>query len=70
MTKEEFNNLWKNCTREEILLQFYYDYIELQERISIIKELREYLPKLRVSPSYELDDKIDNLEEILDKENK
>lgn len=40
---------------------------EIERLHSIIKEVREYLPKLRVSPSYELDDKIDNLEEILDK---
>lgn len=47
----------------------YIDKLEkmVKERNSIIKEAKEYLPKLRTSSSYELDDKIDNLEEILDK---
>ena len=43
---------------------------EIERLHFIIKEAREYLPKLRVSPSYELDVKIDTLEEILYKENK
>ena len=41
---------------------------QLQQKENIIKEVREYLPKLRTSSSYELDEKVDNLEEILDKE--
>ena len=35
---------------------------------NIIKEVREYLPILRRSASYELDDKADELGMILDKE--
>lgn len=42
---------------------------EIERLQSIIKEVREYLPKLRRSSSYELDEKIDDLLEILDKEN-
>lgn len=43
MTKEEFNKLWKDSTKEEILNQYYYDYKELQRTNNIIKEVRELL---------------------------
>ncbi len=43
MTKEEFNKLWKDSTREEILNQYYYDYKELQRRDNIINELENWL---------------------------
>ncbi len=36
----------------------------------IIKEVREYIPILRRCTSYEKDEKLDDLLEILDKENK
>lgn len=42
-------------------------YNQLQQKENIIKEVREYLPDIRRSPSYELEGLIDNLEEILDK---
>ena len=31
MTKEEFNNLWKDSTKEQILNQYYYDYEEIRK---------------------------------------
>lgn len=43
---------------------------QLKQKENIIKEAKKYLPELRKSPSYELDDKIDELAMILDKENK
>lgn len=42
ISKEDFNKVWKDSTREVILNQFYYDYIELRKVYSIIKEVREY----------------------------
>jgi len=33
MTKEDFNKVWKDSTKEEILNQYYYDYTELNETI-------------------------------------
>ena len=41
---------------------------EIERLNNIIKEVREYLPILRRSASYELDDKADELGRILDKE--
>ena len=41
--------------------------LEIERLHSIIKEVREYLPILRRSASYELDDKADELGMILDK---
>lgn len=46
MTKEEFNKLWKDSTKEEILNQYYYDYKELQRTNNIIKEVRELLKSI------------------------
>ena len=43
MSKEEFERLWKDSTKEEILNQYYYDYIELMQRIKIMRRTREYL---------------------------
>lgn len=43
MTKEEFNKLWKDSTKEEILNQYYYDYKELQRTNNIINELEKEL---------------------------
>lgn len=42
ISKEDFNKVWKDSTREEILNQYYYDYIELRKVYSIIKEAGEY----------------------------
>ena len=52
---------------EEFIIYFKSLKNQLQQKENIIKEAKEYLPKIRRSVSYELDDKIDNLEEILDK---
>ena len=42
------------------------DYDELlMQRNNIIDKVIEYLPEVRKTPSYELDEKIDNLENIL-----
>lgn len=43
ISKEDFNKVWKDSTREAILNQYYYDYIELRKVYSIIKEAREYI---------------------------
>ena len=44
MSKEEFERLWKDSTKEEILTQFYYDYMSLvklnEKQEKIIKTLR------------------------------
>lgn len=46
MTKEEFNNIWKETSRENILNQFYYDYMymkKLKEDINKAIELNKQI---------------------------
>ena len=46
MTKEEFNNIWKDTSREGILNQFYYDYMymkKLKEDINKAIELNKQI---------------------------
>lgn len=46
MTKEEFNKVWKDTSREGILNQFYYDYKymqKLKEDINkVLEDIKEY----------------------------
>lgn len=46
MTKEEFNKVWKDTSREGILNQFYYDYRymqKLKEDINkVLEDIKEY----------------------------
>ena len=60
---KEYRDKYFNNNREINTLKDRIYFLE-----DIIEEIREYLPKLRQSSSYELDEKIDNLEEMLDKE--
>lgn len=65
MTKEEFNKLWKDSTKEEILNQYYYDYKELQQKENIIKEVREIM---KSKGYYHLStDEVDYINSLLDK---
>lgn len=46
MTKEEFNSIWKDTSREGILNQFYYDYMymkKLKENINKAIELNKQI---------------------------
>ena len=43
MSKEEFNKLWKDSTKEQILNQYYYDYEEMVKSHNIINELEKWL---------------------------
>ena len=68
MTKEEFNKLWEDSTKEQILNQYYYDYEEMIKSHNIIKEARELLEN-----DYFEDGSFTNYDkvfELLDKENK
>jgi hypothetical protein len=71
VSKEDFNKVWKDSTREAILNQFYYDYIELRKVYSIIKEAREYINSNefigRIRLSSDNKQAINKLLEILDK---
>lgn len=68
ITKEEFNKVWKDTSREGILNQFYYEHIDLMKYISVLDEIRELLNKNYIS-SYSYDFEIfkNNLLQILDK---
>ena len=37
VTKEEFNKVWKDSTKEDILNQFYYEHIAIRKAIEYIK---------------------------------
>ena len=56
ITKEQFNWVWKDSSRESILNQFYYEHIELR------KMLEENLYKYTPEKGFELvgDDNEDN----------
>lgn len=53
MTKEEFNKLWKDSTKEQILNQYYYDYEEMIKSHNIIKEVRELNYKIQEDYSHQ-----------------
>lgn len=43
MTKEEFNKVWKDTSREGILNQFYYDYMYMQKLKEDINKAIKYI---------------------------
>jgi hypothetical protein len=68
VNEEDFNKLWKDSTREQILNQYYYDYIELRKVYSIIKEAREYNEHLIRDAKYHLNEgHLKKMKKILDK---
>lgn len=46
MTKEEFNKVWKDTSREGILNQFYYDYMYMQKLKEDINKAIEYIDEM------------------------
>ena len=38
MTKEEFNKVWENSSREQILHQYYCDYMDMRNKINKVIE--------------------------------
>lgn len=46
MNKEEFNNIWKDTSREGILNQFYYDYMYMQKLKEDINKAIEYIDEM------------------------
>lgn len=45
ISKEQFNEVWKDSSRESILNQFYYEHIELRKMLEKIKTLYKYTPE-------------------------
>lgn len=43
ITKEEFNSVWKDTSKEGILNQFYYEHLDLLKYISLLKEIRGFV---------------------------
>ena len=69
MIEVNYNEYKETIAQNMKLVVENHDLKEKIERLNnIIKEVREYLPILRRSASYELDDKADELGMILDKE--
>lgn len=46
ITKEEFNSVWKDTTKEGILNQFYYEHIDLMKLQQENKQLKEKVVEL------------------------
>ena len=44
-SKEEFNSIWKDTSKENILNQFYYEHIELQHMLQRIDKATNYYYK-------------------------
>ena len=42
-TKEDFNYVWKDSTRESILNQFYYEHILLHDYMNVCAEIKKML---------------------------
>ena len=73
INKEDFNKVWKDSTREEILNQFYYEHCDLRQMLNIIKEVRECINHYAIENedySKIYNDEEKELLEILDKESK
>ena len=45
ISKEQFNEVLKDSSRESILNQFYYEHIELRKMLEEIKTLYKYTPE-------------------------
>lgn len=70
MSKEEFNKLWKDSTKEQILNQYYYDYEKMVKSHNIIKELEKWLKdyiKLFDKPDMLEEQTLEDLKEVLGK---
>ena len=43
LTHEQFNKMWEDSTKEEVLFQFYYDYYTKVEALDRIDKAIEYI---------------------------
>lgn len=51
-TKEDFNKVWKDSSREDILNQFYYDHMEMERFKNIINELEKLIEQYSQNDYY------------------
>lgn len=82
-TKEDFNKVWKDSSREDILNQFYYEHKDMEKFKNIINELEKWItfsdtesynPKLYYDDVCKCeyiytDDLLDKLRELKGKDN-
>lgn len=66
VSKENFNKVWKDSSRENILNQFYHEHNELFRIKKEVREKLEYYKTLQYG-TYDSDNIIAGFEEILDK---
>ena len=50
VTKEDFNKVWKDSTKEDILNQFYYEHIAIRKAIEYINHAQNYGTMAQVMP--------------------
>ena len=62
---EEINRLYKQ--REKFMKKYGYLKEEKDKYKNVIDKIKEYIPKLRRTTSYELDEKLDDILELLEK---
>ena len=67
ITKEQFNSVWKDTSKEGILNQFYYEHIDLMKYISVLDEIREYIVNDIQHCTYGQVPKYQDILQILDK---
>ena len=63
-TKEDFNKVWKDSPREDILNQFYYDHIEMEKSKNIINEFEKWLEESAKCEPYIYNGILDKLKEF------
>ena len=63
ITKEQFNEIWKDSSRESILNQFYYEHIELLKML----EENENLKSGRQAMAKDLHNRKEKIDKAIDK---
>ena len=67
VSKEDFNKIWKDSTKEEILNQFYYEHYDLRKLLYVIDELEKWLEeqsKLDYGTYDRFEETLDKLKEL------
>lgn len=67
MTKENFNKLWSESSKEDILNQYYYDYTYAQVLKQSLIDIKEYVTKDIQECTYRQISKYQEILEIIDK---
>ena len=77
-TKEDFNYVWKDSTKESILNQFYYEHVLLHDYMNVCAEIKKMLTedeliprldgKMCIKDARKISDMLNSLEGIKDEQ--